>query len=101
MTNELAARSLEDERQADLIKAMATHIAELQAQVADLQTELLDQLEINWLFEELELAAGEHVVVINRVNECTQLVARGLLWQGPTLREVAVAAFEKEPVHGD
>lgn len=90
MTNELAARSKEDERQTELIKALS-------AQIADLQTALLEYQEVNWLFEELELAAGEHVVVINRVDGGAQLIVRGILWQGPTLREVAVAAFEKEP----
>lgn len=90
MANEIVRRSEEDDRQAELIKSLA-------AQIADLQTALLEYQEAAWIVEELELAAGCDVVVINRVEGCSQLIVRGVLWQGPTLREVAVAAFEKEP----
>jgi hypothetical protein len=94
MANEIARRSEEDERQAELIKALSEQIVEL-------QTALLEYQEAAWLLEELELAAGCDVVVINRVDGCAQLIVRGVLWQGPTLREVAVAAFEKESAHGN
>lgn len=91
-----AAHAMDSDRQAELIKALSDRIAELQAQVTDLETSLLEYQEAAWIVEELELAAGCDVVVINRVEGRSQLIVRGVLWQGPTLREVAVAAFEKD-----
>lgn len=88
MANELAARSKEDERQAELIKALS-------AQIADLQTALLEYQEVNWLFEELELAAGERHVLIEKRDGEIWLSARCQLYVGQSLNEAAMQAFEK------
>ncbi len=88
--NELAARIVEDERQADLIKSLSE-------QIVDLQTQLAEYQEITWLFEELELAAGERHVLISKHSEGKEvwLGVRQRLFKAPTLREAAMAAFEK------
>lgn len=93
MTNELVARSKEDERQAELIKALS-------AQIADLQTALLEYQEAAWLLEELELAAGERHVLIEKRDGEIWLSARCQLYVGQSLNEAAMQAFEKESVHG-
>ena len=88
--NELAAHIVEDERQADLIKSLSE-------QIVDLQTQLGDYQEVAWLLEELELAAGERHVLISKHRDGTEiwLGVRNRLFKAPTLREAAMAAFEK------
>lgn len=87
---ELAARVVEEQRQAELIQALTD-------QIADLQTLLADYQEAAWLFEELELAAGERHVLISKHCDGKEvwLGVRHRLFKAPSLREAAMAAFEK------
>lgn len=90
MANELAARSIEDERQAELIKSLSDQIVEL-------QTALLEYQEAAWIVEELELAAGERHVLIEKRDGEVWLSVRCQLYVGQSLNEAAMQAFEKEP----
>lgn len=88
MTNELKGREQEQERQAELIKSLTDQIVEL-------QTALLEYQEAAWIVEELELAAGERHVLLEKRDGEIWLSVRCQLYVGPTLREAAMQAFEK------
>ncbi len=87
---ELAARVVEEQRQAELIKALSE-------QIVDLQTQLAEYQEIAWLFEQLEqsLLAEQSLVMIDRCDGDVWLDVDGQLGIAPTLREAAMLAFEK------
>lgn len=95
MTNEIKARSQDDERQAELIKSLTEQIAELQGQIADLETAIQEQQEVGWLLDELESAANGRQVMIERREGDIWLSVCGKLHVGQTLREAAMQAFEK------
>lgn len=88
MTNELKGREQEQERQAELIKSLTDQIVEL-------QTALLEYQEAAWIVEELELAAGERHVLIEKRDDEIWLSVRSQLYVGQSLQEAAMQAFEK------
>ena len=84
--NEPSVRVLED--QAELIRALSDQIVEL-------QTQLLEYQEAAWIVEELELAAGERHVLIEKRDGEIWLSVRCQLYVGQSLNEAAMQAFEK------
>lgn len=91
MTNAITARP-EDQRHAELIKDLTNHIA-------DLQTTLLAYQEAAWIVEELELAAGERHVLIEKRDGEVWLSVRSQLYVGQSLNEAARHAFEPTEPH--
>lgn len=87
INNAAAAHALDSDRQAELIKALTDQIAALQAHLAEYQ-------EIAWLFEEVELAAGERHVLIEKRDGEVWLSIRGQLSVGQSLKDAARHAFE-------